>query len=563
MGAVAAPVVDEEEAVVGEEDGPSHDPVAHPGKTTAAWTTSIRPRRASSPRPPTLGLNIDVVAFPDGTRTADDAARAVGCDVAQIVKSLVFVGGRDPGARARVRRQPARRGEAATALGVEEAGEVRRASADEVRAATGFAVGGVPPFGHGQPLRCVVDADLLDHDVVWAAAGTPMHVFAVEPGRARRRHRRARSRRGGVIKYLGSKRKLVPVLRRWPRRSGARQRARPVLGDEPGRRGVEGRRRHVTAVDTTPSRRGARPVLHRHRRGRRRRAALDRAIAELDALPAGPATSPTSSASRRGTSSPTNGARIDAIRAAIAERWAGSPLEPVLLTALLEAADRVDSTTGVQMAYLKSWAPRAHNRLHAARAGVAAGRGHGRAGRRGRAVRRTPRARRLRPRLPRPAVQPAQLPGELPRVGDDRRRRRAGALRRRLQADRHPDAPSTQRVQPAGGDRPGARRAARGVDARVVVALVQRRGVDRARRTRRHVRRRRRRHVEVRGVRRAALRRGAGSASTTRRATRSARSPGPATSSTSSSPASRRKPRRRAATAARSATPLGGIRNVR
>jgi prolyl-tRNA editing enzyme YbaK/EbsC (Cys-tRNA(Pro) deacylase) len=130
-----------------------------------------------------LGLTIDVVVFPEGTRTADDAARAVGCDVAQIVKSLVFVADDVPVLALVSGANRLDEAKLAASLVVDGgAASVRRASADEVRAATGFAVGGVPPFGHGQPLRCVVDADLLDHDVVWAAAGTPMHVFAVAPG---------------------------------------------------------------------------------------------------------------------------------------------------------------------------------------------------------------------------------------------------------------------------------------------------------------------------------------------------------------------------------------------
>lgn len=125
-----------------------------------------------------LGLDVEVRSFPQGTRTAEDAAAAIGCDVAQIVKSLVFlvddepvvalVGGAD-------RLDEARLAEAASGT------EVRRAQADEVRLATGYAVGGVPPFGHARPLRCYVDDALLAHDVVWAAAGTPRHVFAVAP----------------------------------------------------------------------------------------------------------------------------------------------------------------------------------------------------------------------------------------------------------------------------------------------------------------------------------------------------------------------------------------------
>ena len=122
-------------------------------------------------------LVIEVREFPDGTRTAEDAARAVGVEVGQIVKSLVFsVNGEtvlalvsganrlDEGALAR-------------AVGDHEA-DVGRLDANAVRAATGFAIGGVPPFDHPTPLSTFVDRDLLDYDTVWAAAGTPRHVFS-------------------------------------------------------------------------------------------------------------------------------------------------------------------------------------------------------------------------------------------------------------------------------------------------------------------------------------------------------------------------------------------------
>ena len=125
-----------------------------------------------------LGLDIEIRAFPQGTRTAEDAAAAVGCDVAQIVKSLVFVVDEQPvvalvGGADRLDEH-----KLADAAG---GTKVRRADADEVRAATGYAVGGVPPFGHTTPLRCFVDDALLTHTVVWAAAGTPTHVFASDP----------------------------------------------------------------------------------------------------------------------------------------------------------------------------------------------------------------------------------------------------------------------------------------------------------------------------------------------------------------------------------------------
>ena len=127
------------------------------------------------------GLDVEVRAFPSGTRTAVDAAAAVGCDVAQIVKSLVFVVDGSPVVALVGGADRLDEDRLAAACGA-PAGSVQRASADEVRAATGFAVGGVPPLGHARPLRCFVDDALLAHQVVWAAAGTPMHVFSVSPG---------------------------------------------------------------------------------------------------------------------------------------------------------------------------------------------------------------------------------------------------------------------------------------------------------------------------------------------------------------------------------------------
>jgi prolyl-tRNA editing enzyme YbaK/EbsC (Cys-tRNA(Pro) deacylase) len=124
------------------------------------------------------GLEIAVRRFPEGTRTAADAARAVGCDVAQIVKSLVFVADGDAvialvsGAD---RLDPAR---LAAAVG---AATVRRADGDEARAATGFPIGGVPPLGHARRLTVLMDEHLLAHDEVWAAAGLPDAVFPAEP----------------------------------------------------------------------------------------------------------------------------------------------------------------------------------------------------------------------------------------------------------------------------------------------------------------------------------------------------------------------------------------------
>lgn len=125
-----------------------------------------------------LGLQVQVREFPEGTRTAEDAARAIGVGVGQIVKSLVFMTDGRPvlclmsGPN---RLDTSRLGAAAAAT------DVRRANADEVREATGFAVGGVPPFGHRSPVPIFADRDLLQYETVWAAAGTPLAVFAVAP----------------------------------------------------------------------------------------------------------------------------------------------------------------------------------------------------------------------------------------------------------------------------------------------------------------------------------------------------------------------------------------------
>lgn len=125
-----------------------------------------------------LGLQPAIRRFPEGTKTADDAARAVGCDVAQIVKSLVFMA--DDRAVLALTSGANRVDEArlATAAG---ATDVRRATPEEARSATGFAVGGTPPFGHPTSIRAFLDPDLLTHDEVWAAAGRPDSVFALAP----------------------------------------------------------------------------------------------------------------------------------------------------------------------------------------------------------------------------------------------------------------------------------------------------------------------------------------------------------------------------------------------
>ena len=124
------------------------------------------------------GLPIEVQRFPEGTRTAVDAARAVGCHVAQIVKSLVFMADGEPVLALLSGADRLDPDLLAAAMG---AALVRRADGDEARAATGFGIGGVPPIGHPRPLTVLMDEHLLAHDVVWAAAGLPDAVFKVSP----------------------------------------------------------------------------------------------------------------------------------------------------------------------------------------------------------------------------------------------------------------------------------------------------------------------------------------------------------------------------------------------
>jgi prolyl-tRNA editing enzyme YbaK/EbsC (Cys-tRNA(Pro) deacylase) len=124
------------------------------------------------------GLHVDVRRFPEGTKTAVDAARAVGCEVAQIVKSLIFMADGRP---VLALTSGANRVDTAALGRACGAAEVRRATPEEARAATGYAVGGTPPFGHLERVRAFVDQDLLRLEEVWAAAGTPDSVFALSP----------------------------------------------------------------------------------------------------------------------------------------------------------------------------------------------------------------------------------------------------------------------------------------------------------------------------------------------------------------------------------------------
>ena len=126
-----------------------------------------------------LGLTCEVVQMQATTRTAEDAARAVGCKVGQIVKSLIFEGKQSHRPILVVASGVNRVNE--KILGQQISEPVKMANAEFVREMTGFAIGGVPPLGHRRPLTVFIDEDLLGYAEIWAAAGTPRAVFKLTP----------------------------------------------------------------------------------------------------------------------------------------------------------------------------------------------------------------------------------------------------------------------------------------------------------------------------------------------------------------------------------------------
>lgn len=124
------------------------------------------------------GRSLSIMRFPQGTKTAADAARAIGCEIGQIVKSLVFMADGRPFLALTSGSNRADPQRLAELLGSKE---VRRANPEEAREATGYGIGGTPPFGHPRGLNVLVDRDLLSYQVVWAAAGTPDSVFPFPP----------------------------------------------------------------------------------------------------------------------------------------------------------------------------------------------------------------------------------------------------------------------------------------------------------------------------------------------------------------------------------------------
>ncbi|MDQ1018701.1 YbaK/EbsC family protein [Streptomyces afghaniensis] len=146
---------------------------------TDAENPGAHPRFAEALRQLGIGdLVRQVRRFPEATRTAAEAAGALGCELSQICKSLIFAG---DGVPVLVLMDGASRVDLELVRKELGADKVTRARVDVVRETTGYAIGGVPPFGHRTRTRVLADRSLLEHDVVWAAAGTPYTVFPMAP----------------------------------------------------------------------------------------------------------------------------------------------------------------------------------------------------------------------------------------------------------------------------------------------------------------------------------------------------------------------------------------------
>ena len=176
-------------------------------------------------------------------------------------------------------------------------------------------------------------------------------------------HRRVGRRDPPMIKYLGSKRRLVPVLTRICQASGARTALDLFTGTTRVAQAFKAQGVHVNAVDSARYAHTFARTYIETDAAATDTGALRAAVTHLNSLPGRPGYVTETFSHQARFFQPHNAARIDAVRDAIDSEYAGSPLFPLLLTSLIEAADRVDSTTGVQMAYVKQWAPRSSNRL--------------------------------------------------------------------------------------------------------------------------------------------------------------------------------------------------------
>jgi adenine-specific DNA-methyltransferase len=166
-----------------------------------------------------------------------------------------------------------------------------------------------------------------------------------------------------VIKYLGSKRRLVPVLAQICEASGARTALDLFTGTTRVAQAFKAQGVHVTATDSARYAHAFARTYIEADAAATDTGQLRAAVAHLNAIPGKPGYVHETFSRQARFFQPHNAARIDAVRDALDSEYAGSPLFPILLTSLIEAADRVDSTTGVQMAYVKQWAPRSFNDL--------------------------------------------------------------------------------------------------------------------------------------------------------------------------------------------------------
>jgi prolyl-tRNA editing enzyme YbaK/EbsC (Cys-tRNA(Pro) deacylase) len=126
-----------------------------------------------------IGIQLEVVELPDSTRTSGEAAQAIGCQVGQIAKSIIFQALASQRPIMVIASGPNRVNEKVIETMIGEA--IRKADADFVRQRTGFVIGGVPPVGHIEQIETFIDTDLMQYPEIWAAAGTPHAVFRLKP----------------------------------------------------------------------------------------------------------------------------------------------------------------------------------------------------------------------------------------------------------------------------------------------------------------------------------------------------------------------------------------------
>lgn len=132
-----------------------------------------------------FNTDIEIQEFPEGTKTAQDAANAIGCEISQIVKSIVMEVDGNPLILLTAGNNRVSKQKLADHLGIQK-NKITSADPELVKSSTGWSIGGVPPFCHDESLDVLVDEELLKHEELWAAAGTPEAVFPISPGKLER-----------------------------------------------------------------------------------------------------------------------------------------------------------------------------------------------------------------------------------------------------------------------------------------------------------------------------------------------------------------------------------------